>query len=211
MPTADQSVLGLNQYAVTADRLATGAIRLRFSVGKRVLAWREVFAMWRSDAPFCSFFSASLAATPFEAFFWETPPLTVHGLALPFECVVVSAPTLARQQADPTYFATQLGAKGGRDVVVFRNLGGDADLVVPCDMGTGADYAHLAVFLRTASPAQMQAIWRAVVETAETWLARGDRLWVSTAGLGVTWVHVRIDSRPKYYTHAPYRVLPERS
>ena len=131
MPTADQSVLGLNQYAVTADRLAAGAIRLRFSVGKRVLAWREVFAMWRSDAPFCSFFSASLAATPFEAFFWETPPLTVHALALPFECVVVSAPAIARQQADPTHFATQLGAKGGRDVVVFRNLGADRILLSP--------------------------------------------------------------------------------
>ena len=200
----------MNRYTVTADRTALGAMRLRFTdqlAEKRVLAWSEVFAMWRSDASFCSFFSASLAATPFEAFFWETPPLTVHALALPFECVVVSAPTLARQQADPTHFATQLGAKGGRDVVVFRNLGGDADLVVPCDTGAGADYAHLAVFLRTASPAQMQAIWRAVVETAETWLVRGDRPWISTAGLGVTWVHVRIDSRPKYYTHAPYRVL----
>ena len=93
---------------------------------------------------------------------------------------------------------------------MFRNLGGDADLVVPCDMGAGADYAHLAVFLRTASPAQMRAIWRAVADTAKAWLARGDRLWISTAGLGVTWVHVRIDSRPKYYTHAPYRVLQER-
>jgi len=55
----------------------------------------------------------------------------------------------------------------------------------------------------------MRAIWRAVVETAETWLGRGDRLWISTAGLGVTWLHVRIDSSPKYYTHAPYRMLQE--
>ena len=65
-------------------------------------------------------------------------------------------------------------------------------------------------YLRLAkgkSPAQMRAIWHAVADTAKTWLARGDRLWISTAGLGVTWVHVRIDSRPKYYTHAPYRVL----
>lgn len=30
-------------------------------------------------------------------------------------------------------------------------------------------------------------------------------LWVSTSGLGVSWLHVRLDSRPKYYTYAPYK------
>jgi hypothetical protein len=30
-------------------------------------------------------------------------------------------------------------------------------------------------------------------------------LWLSTSGLGVAWLHVRLDERPKYYTHAPYR------
>jgi hypothetical protein len=30
-------------------------------------------------------------------------------------------------------------------------------------------------------------------------------LWLSTSGLGVAWLHVRLDSRPKYYSYAPYR------
>ena len=30
-------------------------------------------------------------------------------------------------------------------------------------------------------------------------------LWVSTSGAGVYWLHLRLDSFPKYYTHAPYR------
>ena len=30
-------------------------------------------------------------------------------------------------------------------------------------------------------------------------------LWLSTAGGGVAWLHLRIDSRPKYYSHRPYR------
>ena len=34
---------------------------------------------------------------------------------------------------------------------------------------------------------------------------RGDApTWVSTAGGGVAWLHVRLDSAPKYYTHRPY-------
>ena len=30
-------------------------------------------------------------------------------------------------------------------------------------------------------------------------------LWLSTSGAGVAWLHVRLDDRPKYIQHAPYR------
>ena len=29
-------------------------------------------------------------------------------------------------------------------------------------------------------------------------------VWVSTAGMGVSWLHVRFDSRPKYYRWGEY-------
>jgi len=29
--------------------------------------------------------------------------------------------------------------------------------------------------------------------------------WLSTAGLGVYWLHLRLDSRPKYYRYQPYK------
>jgi hypothetical protein len=32
-----------------------------------------------------------------------------------------------------------------------------------------------------------------------------DRVWLSTAGAGVPWLHVRLDDAPKYYGHAAYR------
>jgi len=32
------------------------------------------------------------------------------------------------------------------------------------------------------------------------------RVWLSTAGMGVSWLHVRLDDRPKYYGHRPYRI-----
>ncbi len=30
-------------------------------------------------------------------------------------------------------------------------------------------------------------------------------VWLSTAGGGVPWLHVRLDNRPKYYSYRPYR------
>jgi len=32
-------------------------------------------------------------------------------------------------------------------------------------------------------------------------------LWASTSGAGVAWLHIRFDTRPKYYIHLPYRTL----
>lgn len=29
-------------------------------------------------------------------------------------------------------------------------------------------------------------------------------VWLSTAGAGVAWLHVRLDDRPKYYSYRPY-------
>jgi hypothetical protein len=30
-------------------------------------------------------------------------------------------------------------------------------------------------------------------------------VWLSTAGGGVSWLHVRLDDQPKYYGFEPYR------
>jgi hypothetical protein len=35
-------------------------------------------------------------------------------------------------------------------------------------------------------------------------------IWLSTAGDGIAWLHVRLDSRPKYYSYGPYRLFLDR-
>ncbi|MGB1216866.1 MAG: DUF6940 family protein [Saprospiraceae bacterium] len=32
-------------------------------------------------------------------------------------------------------------------------------------------------------------------------------MWLSTAGLGVYWLHIRMDNRPKYYKHKAYKEI----
>jgi len=77
----------------------------------------------------------------------------------------------------------------------------DATLIAPSETGS---YPHLAAFLRTAPPGQIDALFHAVGDAIASWPGRTPP-WVSTAGMGVPWLHVRIDSRPKYFRHAPYR------
>lgn len=146
----------------------------------------------------------ALAAAPFEAFFWECAPVT-PSLGQRFEFVLVDSPTLARVRADPGPFADQLG--GPSEIRTFPNLGGRSLLIAPGEFG--ADGAHLARFVRHGPAALVDALWQAVPPAVERWFAAGaERLWLSTSGLGVHWLHLRLDPRPKYYTWAPFRAPP---
>jgi len=70
-------------------------------------------------------------------------------------------------------------------------------------IGTDQPYAHLAGFIRAAPVNQIQAFWR--VTAAAVMERLGEQpLWLSTSGLGVAWLHARLDSRPKYYQHRRY-------
>ena len=78
-------------------------------------------------------------------------------------------------------------------------------LVVPCPKAEDSAYPHLAAFARDASPNQQHALWCQVGFALEQQLGH-QPTWLSTSGLGVFWIHIRLDSRPKYYTFAPYRL-----
>ena len=162
----------------------------------------QVFRMWGRDERFRSFWTASLREVPFDSYCWECPPVAAGSLSQPFECVLVSSPELSRMTPDPEAFAEHFRAE--RSVVTFGNLGGDALLVAPCPEAGGGNFAHLASFTATASQARQDALWQAVGEAVDKRIGT-EPMWLSTAGLGVAWLHVRLDTRPKYYRFAPYR------
>ncbi len=93
---------------------------------------------------------------------------------------------------------------GGQAVVSFANLGGDAQLVVPGPLTDKSYYNHLANFIRNCPNNQIVKFWQKVGEIYQQEIGPQMK-WLSTAGLGVYWLHVRIDSRPKYYRYKDYK------
>lgn len=171
----------------------------------RLMTWGEVVDGWAHDAAFRERWREAVLAVPHRGYCWETPVLNATTALLPFECVFVPSPALADKTADPSPFAEQLRRARPASVARFFSLGRDAELIAPCPLIDGVDHTHLAAFVRTAPREQVDALWQSVGEAAAQALAVRRPVWVSTAGLGVSWLHVRLDARPKYYRHAPYR------
>jgi hypothetical protein len=117
--------------------------------------------------------------------------------------VLLDSPGLARRP-DPEAFAEHFGGAPEAGVVVFPNRGGDAIMVVPCPKARPSAYGHLAAFVREAPESQRHALWQSVGEAMARRLG-AKPVWLSTAGAGVSWLHVRLDDRPKYYGFGPYR------
>lgn len=178
-------------------------LRVGVELDSAPVAYAEVLRRWQDDAAFRSFFIALLADSPFSAFRWETPPITEATADRRFECVLLDSPELARAP-DADAFAEYFNGVNAQAVIEFPNLGGDAIMVVPCPIGPAAAYSHLGVFVRQAPASQQHALWQRVGAAMQRRLGKKP-VWLSTAGAGVPWLHVRLDDRPKYYGHELYR------
>ncbi len=167
----------------------------------QLLTFKKVIDLWISNADFRVFYSGILTSSPFQSFFWEHPPLTKDDIDNDYEFVLVRSSQLHLTQAERQDFEEHF--QGDELVVAFPNLGKNAQLIVPTPDRKDEIYNHFGNFLKHASAEQIHDFWKLVGECFEQSLTDQKR-WLSTAGLGVFWLHVRIDQRPKYYKYGQY-------
>jgi hypothetical protein len=187
-----------------SEQLADGRVlRVAIDLHSCPVSYAEVLLRWQHDADFRSFFIALFADAPFSAFRWEAPPIAIGTANQPFEFVLLDSPGLA-MDPDADAFAEHFSGAAEGGVVEFPNLGKDATLVVPCPIGPLSAYGHIGAFVRHAPEPQRHALWELVGAAMQRRIGTKP-VWLSTAGAGVSWLHVRLDDRPKYYGYEPYR------
>jgi|LakMenEpi03Aug12_release.lakeMendotaPanAssembly.Ray.scaffolds.fasta_scaffold616745_2 hypothetical protein len=192
----DATIDNIEPNRVTRYRLMRDAASLSFS---------DVLDLWQSDSGFRNYYADLLAESPYAAYRWETPALTTGNADQPFQFVLLNSPGFSSRQTDSTTYASYFTADDTKfGVVSFDNLSGDATLVVPSPRADMSAYGHLAAFVRNAPKKQIDAFWRIVSDAVRSKMGHAP-LWLSTAGGGVAWLHVRLDSVPKYYGYAPYK------
>ena len=168
--------------------------------------------MLSTDENLSSFLSI-LQKNSYSAFFFETRPVTAAQLSTkPFEFVLVDAPQLhdfAISQPDSTAFAEHFQRCQTEVACVFPSLNKDATLIAPKPDAQIplTSFAHLAEFSRRASPTMVTATWKLALQTYidKVESQSSQRFWFSTSGMGIAWLHFRVDQRPKYYTYAAFR------
>lgn len=149
-----------------------------------------------------------LTKCQFRAFFWECCPVTPGGS---FEFVLLDAPELVRRRPSPEAFRSHFpkSVQPQQLIVSFLNLGRDAQLLAPAPVGSQSfeGYQHLAAFLRSGqvSAHQKDALWQKLGQiTLQCLDAFPGPWWIGTDGREVPWLHVRLDSSPKYVKWPPY-------
>jgi hypothetical protein len=181
-----------------------GVLHARLKAGSESMDLGSVIDSWRSNPEFRAFWASALSTIPFEAYYWELPPLSRAVLNRPFECVFAESPTLQSLAPDSESFAEHFTPDASASgVAIFESFGRDSLLVAPYPHANLDSYTHLATFMRRAPSKQIDQIWCAVAQAVDSRLAERP-IWLSTAGLGVSWLHIRIDARPKYYRYKPY-------
>ena len=193
-------------WQATTENISSG-IRYRVFADSAPLPYRAFIELLRGDDEFTDWYTDLLVSSGLDAFYWELPPVTRKSFEQDAEFVLIDAPVLATLQPEPAPFREYFDAAPDDNVLVFPNLGGDALLVVPRPLGAVGAYPHLAAFLRRGPALQVRELWRRAAETVYQNVTSTPR-WLSTAGLGVAWLHVRLDTRPKYYSHMPYTDHP---
>jgi hypothetical protein len=178
--------------------------------GGRVLSVAQILLLWQVSS-FAAWFSQALLSLPpsasVGAIFFECRPVTGPDLASQaFEAMVLPARELVGLAPEPQAFATHWAKALASSVVTFANLGNDAILLAPAPQPPSSEFSHLVPFLRTAGESQVVEFWRqtAVAFTKRATERARQPTWLSTSGLGVSWLHMRIDNRPKYYRWAPF-------
>jgi hypothetical protein len=153
--------------------------------------------------PFVDFYVSLFKTSGFYSYTWETPAVSVVSSRSGFEFVIHNQP-MSSARPDRATYADYFDAESAPDgIVSFENLGGDALLVVPSPFRDDADYSGMAEFLREAPINQQRRIWRELGRLAKLRLSERP-MWLSVAGGGIDWLHIRLDSVPKYYRYTPY-------
>lgn len=170
----------------------------------------------QSNHDFRNQFIQVLSEVPYRAYQWETPPVTSSSINRPFEFVVTNSPGI---DIPPHPAPFEAYFTSGLDIAVFQNLGGDATLIAPSpdSKSSGSlhlpNYSHIGVFTQHAPATLQHSLWQTVGQTMQQSIEKmeiksdsnNQPIWLNTAGGGVAWLHIRLDSRPKYYRHLPYK------
>jgi len=218
--TQDQGLMSFRQgsFKASLSGIQGDGVIAKFTQGNDLITWKKCIELLNSSDDFKTLLVNVMNSVPFKSYFWETIPFSDRTAGtIGFQFVCLNAPNLEGLQADCTSFGSAHG-----QIRVFPSLSRDAVLVVPPDRSADgkevkkyASHSQISTFLRDVDSTERLRLFQElgrtlqvhVIDQAGNFSMLGPTVpvWVNTEGSGVPWLHLRIDTRPKYYHYDPFR------
>jgi len=194
-------------------------LKHKISKNGKQLTFQEVFDNWSDSHDFRTLFTEIIKNAHdehnFPGVFFESPPVQIKDVDSNYEFVLVKTGAFVSAKAERGFrdFKDKIEDDSCRDgeleACSFGNLSGDAKLVIP----RGRDgerkqhkYTDIMNFILRGDPKEVDDFWKATGNACKERIS--DRpMWISTCGTAVDWLHLRLDSRPKYYSYRPYKIM----
>jgi len=111
----------------------------------------------------------------------------------------IKSNSLNNMTQDFSNFNEYINKSTNKYVTSFINLSGDTLLIIPMPC-KNKNFTTLKDFIDNASLIQQQYFWQKVaIEIRKLIINNNKKFWISTHGLGVNYLHIRICLQPKYY------------
>lgn len=187
---------------------STNIIKIIFYKNKKPLKWIEVINLWKSNPAFNNFFTNIINECQFTDYFFECPGINLKKIYKQiFEFRLIKYSRLF-PSTDLKAFEDQRKNKS-KSILVFPNLSHTSILIIPNkeQKSNFEIYNSIGSFLRGGTSKQINLFFSQIGITLEKLLQdnQGKKIWLSTHGLGVHWLHIRLDFSPKYYQTECYK------
>lgn len=183
-------------------------IRLKSKLTHDYAKWSDVFIKY-NDPILINGLIKILSNTSFDEYYMEFNPTTLEqSNSTEFEFILIKTNGFS-SKADLITFGIKKINTNSNDIIIFPNLSNSTLLVVPCfnNLFPTNDYIHIGKFMRSQNIKQKFNLINSMFKTYlnELTFQPNKKLWLSTHGKGVSWLHVRIDKTPKYIMCKEYR------
>lgn len=162
---------------------------------------------------FREFLTLTLKKSYLMSFFFECSPISrkLYKQNAPFSFYLIDAPELENVIPDNRAFDMYEKCDDETGAISTVSKSKDAVLVIPCprmiddensaDYGDDRWYGTLRQFVDNSDAFSYDSLWYTVGKKLVSLLKkyRKRTLYLNTHGTAVPWLHIRIDSKPKYY------------
>jgi hypothetical protein len=184
-------------------------IRLSNETTNNFIKWEDIFYNFTNKIFISSFINILSVTNSFDEYYLEFSPTTRNQINSDiFEFVLIKTSGFSLK-ADIISFGVEKINKNSNQIIWFPNPSNSAVLVVPCfnHLFPIDNYIHIGTFMRSSNINQKfnLVITMFKIYFNELSSEPNKKLWLSTHGKGVGWLHIRIDQIPKYITNNLYK------